>query len=180
MRRPFRASTRLARTLMFCLVFWAYAVPAQATDLLAWRDARSLEDLIGHLEDWLDKHTDLQRRATAPVVKWTSQANVASITGSKRAAYVQTVRGLYDGESSTIWLVRPWSARDPRDVSVLLHELVHHRQAGDGHWYCPGAQELPAYRTQQAWLAELGLGLDVNWVAIVLEAGCTPRDIHPD
>lgn len=175
-----RARKRRARTLTFCLVFWAYTVPAQATDLLAWRDAGSLEEMISQLEDWLDKHTDLRRRETAPVVKWTSQVNVASITGSKRAAYVRTVRGLYDGDSSTIWLVRPWSAHDPRDVSVLLHELVHHRQAGEGHWYCPGAQELPAYRAQQAWLAELGLELDVNWIAIVLEAGCTPRDIHPD
>lgn len=180
MQGLYRAGRELARTLTFCLVTWTCAVPAQATELLAWRDARSLNELVSHLEDWLDMHTDLQRRETAPVIKWTIQANVASITGSKRAAYVQTVRGLYDAERATIWLVRPWSARDPHDVSVLLHELVHHRQAGDGHWYCPGAQELPAYRTQQAWLAELGLELHVNWIAIVLEAGCTPRDIHPD
>ena len=53
-------------------------------------------------------------------------------------------------------------------------------QAVAGHWYCPGAQELSAYRTQQAWLAELGLELDVNWIAVVLESGCTPRDFHPD
>ena len=175
-----RAGRELARTLSFCLVFGTYAVPVPATDLLAWRDADSLGELVNHLEDWLDEHTDLRRREAAPVIKWTFQANVASITGSKRAAYVQTVRGLYDAERSTIWLVRPWSALDPHDVSVLLHELVHHRQAGDGHWYCPGAQELPAYRTQKAWLSELGLELDVNWIAIVLEAGCTPRDIHPD
>lgn len=74
----------------------------------------------------------------------------------------------------------PWSARDPQDVAVLLHELVHHRQAGARHYYCPGAQEPLAYELQRDWLAERGLETRINWIAVRLEAGCTPRDIHPD
>lgn len=89
-------------------------------------------------------------------------------------------RGLYDPDAATIRLVRPWDPRDPFDVSTLPHELVHHRQQGARHWYCPGAQELPAYRLQEAWLADLGLEPDIDWIAVVLEAGCTPRDIHPE
>lgn len=42
------------------------------------------------------------------------------------------------------------------------------------------AQELPAYRIQQAWLTAMGLDPDVNWVAVALQGGCTPRDFHPD
>jgi len=76
--------------------------------------------------------------------------------------------------------VRPWSADEPFSVSVLLHELVHHRQAEDGHWYCSGAQELPAYKLQQAWLDRFGLKANINWVAVLLESGCTPKDIYPD
>lgn len=171
----------LARTLLSCLVAWSGAAGAQAADPLGWRDAGSLDGLIGHLETWLDNNTDLPRRDSPPVVKWASKAALAQLSGSHNAAFVETVRGLYDSEAVTIWLARPWSARSPDDVSVLLHELVHHRQAGAGQWfYCPGAQELPAYRAQEAWLAALGLELDVNWIAIVLESGCTPRDIHPD
>lgn len=175
-----RAGKALARNLICCLFALAFTLPAQATDVLAWRKATSLKELIGDLDLWIDAHTDLERRGSAPGVIWISQAQVASVTGSKRTAHIETIRGLYDAESTTIWLVRPWSARDPHDVSVLLHELVHHRQAARGHWYCPGAQELPAYRAQQAWLAQMGLELDVNWIAIVLKSGCTPRDIHPD
>jgi len=39
---------------------------------------------------------------------------------------------------------------------------------------------LPAYRLQEAWLAERGTEAEVNWVAVVLDSGCTRRDIHPD
>lgn len=70
--------------------------------------------------------------------------------------------------------------RDARDVSVLLHELTHHRQATARHWYCPGQQELPAYRLQAAWLAEQDETIAINWIDATLAAGCTPSDFHPD
>ena len=89
-------------------------------------------------------------------------------------------RGFYDIELEVIYIVKPWSPQNPKDVSVVLHELVHHRQQTAQHWYCPGAQELPAYRLQEKWLAERGLTVPINWVAVVLEAGCSRRDMHPD
>ena len=89
-------------------------------------------------------------------------------------------RGFYDIELGVIYIVKPWSPNNPQDVSVVLHELVHHRQQTAQHWYCPGAQELPAYRLQEKWLAERGLAVPINWVAVVLEAGCSRRDVHPD
>ena len=166
MTGAFRASLRLARSLTYCLMTVCVATGAQAGDILAWRDATSVEALMDHLEEWLDHNTDLPRRDLSPAVRWTTQAAVPFLTGSTRAARLETIKGLYDAENATIWLVRPWSARDPRDVSVLLHELVHHRQVGAQHWYCPGAQELPAYRAQEAWLAELGLELNVNDISV--------------
>lgn len=158
------------------------ARPADAaqTDPLSWRNANSLPELVAHLETWLDTNTNLERRPIAPTISWVSTAKAAYLQGSAQAAKAQTIRGLYDPDTQAIYLVKPWNALDPYDVSVLLHELVHHRQNGGGHWYCPGAQELDAYRTQDAWLAELGLEANVNWIAVILEAGCTPRDIHPD
>ena len=180
MKLPFRASLRLARTALCCLAITASAAPATAQDLLAWREAKNMTELVAILGDWLDTNTDLPRRDTAATVRMTSPSDAVALASAHSTINAETVRGLYDSESTTIWLVYPWSFKDARDVSVLLHELVHHRQAAAGHWYCPGAQELPAYKTQQAWLAEQGLELNVYWIAIVLEAGCTPRDIHPD
>ncbi len=155
------------------------AAPA-ANDPMAWRDAKTLPDLISQLNRWLDANTDLPHRETQPEIHWIGQAQAASMTPARHASQAGHARGLYDPQTVRIYLVRPWDARNPLDVGVLLHELVHHRQAEAGHWYCAGAQELPAYRLQDAWMSNLGLKADINWIAVVLEAGCTPRDIHPD
>lgn len=174
-----RAGRWLARTRFLCL--FIMLMPAMVTaDALAWREARDMGALVAHLEDWLDRNSDLPRRETGPQIRRISTARAASLASGPLWSRSDTLRGLYDPDRQVIWLVRPWDARNPFDVGTLLHELVHHRQAAHGHWYCPGAQELPAYRLQQAWLNEIGLEPDVNWIAVVIEAGCTPRDIHPD
>ena len=88
-----------------------------------------------------------------------------------------THRGLYDPESLIITLIRPWSANNPQDIAVLLHELVRHRQGGK-HFHCEAAKENAAYHFQKDWLAERGHTLNVNWIAVVLASSCASRDIH--
>lgn len=140
--------------------------------------ATSTLALVDQLDGWLDVHSDLPRRDTAARIVRVGPDAAERIMGPPGRGQGPT-RGFYDPDTGTIYLVEPWSAENPADVSVLLHELIHHRQ-DDRYYACPGAQELPAYRAQKAWLAERGLPLDVNWIAIVLAAGCTPRGIHPD
>jgi Domain of unknown function (DUF6647) len=176
----FRASRRLAHAIPVCLTLAAAPTAGTGQELFAWREADSMQMLVEHLERWLDVNTELPRRVAPPAVLLTGLAHAASISQNLSAEGEPTRRGLYDPDSATVWLVRPWDPRNPYDTSTLLHELVHHRQAEAGYWRCPGAQELPAYRAQQAWLNELGLEPNVNWIAVVLESGCTPRDIHPD
>jgi len=144
-----------------------------------WRQADDMHALIAGLENWLDIRSDWPRRETPPSVRFVSQWQAKARQGATAGFQRGRLRGLYDPDQSEILLVRPWDQRNAKDVSVLLHELVHHRQAPH-HWYCPAAQELPAYRLQDSWLAAQGLAIEINWMAVVLEAGCTPRDIHPE
>ena len=152
-------------------------------------------DLVAELDRWLDGRIDWPARAL-PEIRYITPREAARIGwehmrvpghvrmvrkrlgGWMRQAGVIAAGGLYDPDSGTIFLVTPWSADRPQDVSVLLHELVHHRQAPH-HFYCGAAQEPAAYRAQAAWLADRGATLEVNWLALTLAAGCTPRDIHP-
>lgn len=174
------ARLRLACTLQFCLFVFLAPTLAQPAEPAVVQDVGDMPGLVGHLEDWLDDNTSLPRREEAATIRWMDAGPFLFPSDTVRVAHGSNPRGYYDADRMAIWLVRPWSPRNPQDVSVLLHELIHHRQAAAGHWYCPGAQELPAYRLQQAWLAEFGLTANVNWIAVVLESGCTPRDIHPD
>lgn len=144
-----------------------------------WQQVNDLHELVSVLDAWLDTHSKWSRRDTAPRIRIVSEWEARARQGATASFQRGRLRGLYDPRQAEILLVRPWDPRDAEDVSVLLHELVHHRQAPH-HWYCPAAQELPAYRLQEAWLAERGMWADVNWVAVVLESGCTRRDIHPE
>ncbi|GAB2184234.1 DUF6647 family protein [Roseibium sp. LAB1] len=174
------AGLRLACTLQLCLLAFLVPAAAQPAEPVALLEADDMPGLVSHLEDWLDDNTSLPRREEAAAIRWMEADQFLFPSDTVRVAHDSNPRGYYDADRTSIWLVRPWNPRNPQDVSVLLHELVHHRQAAAGHWYCPGAQELPAYRLQQAWLDGFGLKANVNWIAVVLESGCTPRDIHPD
>lgn len=144
-----------------------------------WRRAASLAELVQVLDRWLDLESPWPARATAPRIRMISpQRAQAMPAGVGRLGASR--RGLYDPDTQTIFLVRPWSMRNPQDASVLLHELAHHRQATARHWVCPGQQELPAYRLQAAWLAERGETIAINWIAATLAGGCRPDDFHPD
>ena len=134
--------------------------------------------LLEELHAWIDAASDLPRPSDPAKIVFADPHEVTE--PSKMAAVIGNVpRGLYAPETGEITLVLPWSAQDPHDVSVLLHELVHHRQNAK-HYYCEAAKEHTAYKLQKAWLAERHLTLDVNWVAVILASSCTPRDIHPE
>jgi len=134
--------------------------------------------LVEDLHQWIDTSTDLPAEAAPATIVFVDVQDVAD-PGEIATMIGRSPRGLYDPDTGTITLVRPWSAENPQDVSVLLHELVHHRQSGK-HYYCAAAKEHAAYNAQKDWLAERDLSLDVNWIAVVLASSCAARDIHPE
>lgn len=144
----------------------------------AWRHAEDLSELTEILNAWLDENSDFERPETPPTIERITSTMVPALREMQSRSPGRT-RGLFDPDLWTIYLVQPWDRRDAHDASVLLHELVHARQV-NRHYVCPGAQEEAAYRLQDAWLRERGLEARVNWIAVVLEAGCTRRDFHPD
>ena len=136
-----------------------------------------MNDLVLQLEDWIDAHSDLVRNDTAYKIELVE--NSPSLQPNDAAMVIgNQTRGLYDPGTATITLVQPWDHADLDHQSVLLHELIHHRQSV-AHYYCPAAQELVAYKLQEMWLVSKGLTLDVNWVGVVLASSCSARDIHP-
>lgn len=159
------------RLALAALSFVAVACAAEA-------GPTSLPDLVEDLEIWLDENSPWERRTAPPAIRLLPPSLAAGLYGSAGFAGGR-LRAFYDDRTATITLVSPWDIRDPADRSVLLHELAHHRQAPH-HWYCPAAQELPAYKLQAAWALEHGAEVSIDWMAAVLESGCTPRDFHPD
>lgn len=70
------------------------------------------------------------------------------------------VEALYDDASRTIYLPEGWTGKTPAEVSVLVHEMVHHLQNLAGlKFECPQAREQLAYTAQNQWLARSGRNL---------------------
>ena len=145
---------------------------------IASAETRSIQtELINELHHWIDTTTALPTAGTPATIVFVDAQERAE--PSEMASMIGSVpRGLYDPDTGTITLVRPWSEENPQDVAVFLRELVHHRQGGK-HYYCEAAKERAAYHAQKDWLAERELTLDVNWIAIILASSCAARDHHP-
>ncbi|WP_212525349.1 DUF6647 family protein [Actibacterium sp. MT2.3-13A] len=90
----------------------------------------------------------------------------------------ENMLGAYDLARGRVFLVRPWSEGDSRQVSVLLHELAHHVQFLNRGFDCRQAAEWEAYQLQAKWLAERGVEPAFDWLHIYFLSRC-PRDIHP-
>jgi len=135
--------------------------------------------LIDGLRAWLDANSEYPRRDILPSIEIVDPGHPALAYPNAEKASGR-LRGVYDDQSATIYLVRPWSPDKVFDRSVLLHELTHHRQTTAKHWYCPQEQEWRAYQIQAQWLAEQGVEAAFYWPAIVLQSSCAKRDIHPE
>ena len=70
------------------------------------------------------------------------------------------VVAVYDSQSETIYLSDGWLGETPAEMSVLVHEMVHHLQYRAGlKFACPQEREALAYKAQAAWLAMSGTDL---------------------
>jgi hypothetical protein len=71
------------------------------------------------------------------------------------------VEAFYDDRTQTIYLPAGWTGRNPAQLSLLVHEMVHHLQnvAGLRH-ECTEAREKTAYLAQDRWLKMFGENLE--------------------
>jgi hypothetical protein len=77
------------------------------------------------------------------------------------AATHREVMAVYNDKTRTIFLADTWTGRTPVEVSILVHEMVHHLQSlGNLKYECLGAREKPAYLAQDQWLRQFGLSLE--------------------
>ena len=64
---------------------------------------------------------------------------------------------VYDDETKTIYLPKKWAGTTPAEISILVHEMVHHLQGmAKTRYECPQAREQLAYAAQEMWLGLFG------------------------
>ena len=136
--------------------------------------------VIRDLVQWIGTHTDYDISTTLarpPGISFCDDGTDISYEGEE-VMVDPLLRAAYDMEARRIHLVRPWHASNARDLSSLLHELIHDVQYLNRDWSCKEEPEWEAYKLQETWLAEQGMQSGFNWTQILLFSRC-PRDTHP-
>ena len=121
-----------------------------------------MEALINVITLWLALTSGLPSAPEYPRVRHLPAEQFARIVPDAEVANggEHALLGLYDSRSKTIVLRDDWDSRNPADVSVLVHELVHYLQDRASLSYeCAGQREALAYDAQQRWLKLFGLDL---------------------
>jgi hypothetical protein len=70
------------------------------------------------------------------------------------------IMAIYVDATNTIYLPEGWTGQTPMELSVLVHEMVHHLQSIAGLRYeCRQAREKLAFLAQDRWLDLFGQSL---------------------
>ena len=144
------------RSTAFALCLAAVIPPATAADGVP------PPSLLGTIELWLEVNFGLPPSKQSPLLATVSASRLVEIRyGAGSTVSPGEVVAAYDDLSRTIYLPEGWTGRTPAQLSLLVHEMVHHLQASAGmRFACPGEREVLAYRAQDAWLGLFGMDLE--------------------
>jgi hypothetical protein len=161
------------RALQIVAVCLAAASPAGAAE---HQEPPPLLDMI---QLWLTTNFDLPPAETPPALASVPLVELVHMRyGPEATVSPGEVVAIYDDVQHTIYLSAGWTGRTPAELSVLVHEMVHHLQsAADMRFACPGEREAMAYRAQDAWLGLFGTSLEgafgITAATILVATACT-------
>jgi hypothetical protein len=129
-----------------------------------------MEALLTAIVVWLSANYDLPASFEHPRVEFASAKDMSSRFYESTARQHQPglvlnqpeidVVSLYNSETKTIYLLDGWKGKTPGELSMLVHEMVHHLQnVGQLKFACPQEREKLAYKAQDGWLGLFGRDL---------------------
>jgi hypothetical protein len=135
-----------------------------------------MQALMTAIVTWLSVNFGLPADYHHPLVKFVPPAEIASLrnsaprTGRPAAhhllapGFADDVIAVYDDRGSAILLQVAWTGVTPAELSILVHEMVHHLQDRAGAAFaCPAERERLAYAAQDKWLGLFGKSLETEF-----------------
>jgi uncharacterized protein DUF6647 len=150
--------------------------------------------LLLEIAAWLSKEFDLPASNDVPNVEFVSPVRITAlrypglVTSSQQeetATHQATlnaeteVMAVYLPPTRTIYLRDGWRGTTPAEVSILVHEMVHHLQSRAQIKYdCPQAREKLAYAAQDRWLQRSNRSLasefEIDGFTLLVRTACGP------
>ncbi|WP_230787138.1 DUF6647 family protein [Aurantimonas coralicida] len=157
----------------------AIAALGLTATVLAAAGPREAPPLLDAITLWLTANFDLPSEAETPALVTAPEAELVAMRYGPRATVEPgVVAAVYDDARRTIYLSESWTGQTPAELSVLVHEMVHHLQAAaDMRFACPGEREAVAYHAQNAWLGLFGESLEsafgIDATTLLVSTTCT-------
>lgn len=122
---------------------------------------QTVPSLLDAIELWLVSNFELEPAEISPRIEFVSRETLLEIRyGSLAFADWVDVVAAYEDDEHIIYLRDDWTGRSATDISIIVHEMVHHLQSSAGTIFaCPARREVLAYRAQDEWLRLFGLDL---------------------
>lgn len=149
------------------------------------------EAALTEIMSWLSSNFDLPAMSEHPRIRFVSPAEMAAIRYRGLSASLQArvvsdeqwlekmrdVMALYEDAGRTIYLREGWAGATPGEMSVLVHEMVHHLQNVAGEKFeCAQAREKPAYAAQKRWMEQAGRDffqeLEIDPMTMLMRTSC--------
>jgi hypothetical protein len=129
-----------------------------------------MDALLTAIVVWLSANYNLPSTFEHPRIEFTSAKDMTAhfyegIARREQAGMILNqpegeVVSLYSNETKTIYLLDGWKGKTPGELSMLVHEMVHHLQSvGQIKFGCPQEREKLAYKAQDDWLGLFGRDL---------------------
>jgi len=129
-----------------------------------------MNPLVSHLMCWLVLNSELPVVTEYPKIQFVPALKISAARIARVKYFVahniaqlslgspsDNIISFYDDRTQTIYLQEGWSAVRPTEMSILVHELVHHIQnIAKIDYQCAAEREQPAYAAQRKWLSLFG------------------------
>jgi hypothetical protein len=155
------------------------------------RTVTAMTELLTLIATWLSIHFGLPATDAHPRVELVPSARMAvlryrGLAGDRAPVATpatdapldagRNIVALYDDTRRVIYLPQDWRGT-PAEVSVLVHEMVHHLQNEAGMKFaCPAEREKEAYYAQAKYLALHGLTLEqefaIDALSLLVRTNC--------
>jgi len=160
--------------------------------LLEMGEKRPTATLITAIETWLSTQFDLPAVRSHPRIELVPSEKIGALryrgllpnggmegalnSRSATSSESDTV-AVYSDSAQTIYLPQGWTGSTAAELSILVHEMVHHIQHLAGLKYeCPQEREELAYMAQDRWLNLFGRSLaqdfDLDGFSLFVKTKC--------
>jgi hypothetical protein len=134
------------------------------------RQIEPRRELVAAIAAWVGAKLDRPVPAVLPRVLLVPATRIAALRfrqdASDRVAQEgpSNIVSIYDTRERIVYLPESWSGATAADLSVLVHELVHHFQIANAEKFdCPAQREAAAFELQEKWLRLFGSTLEAEF-----------------